>query len=78
MNALLYIRKYIFRLNQSEFARAVGVGQSSVSRWDRGAAPSLPEMQRIREAAMRRGIDWDDRWFFRPPDSGETEAAIAG
>jgi transcriptional regulator with XRE-family HTH domain len=78
MNALLYIRKHIFRLNQTEFAAEVGVGQSSVSRWDNGAKPSIGEMQKIREAAARRGLRWDDRWFWEPPESGETEAAIAG
>jgi hypothetical protein len=79
MNALLHIRKQIFRLNtQTEFAKAVGVGQASISRWEHGAVPSLKEMQSIRSAAADRGIAWDDRWFFEAPESGETEAAIAG
>jgi transcriptional regulator with XRE-family HTH domain len=70
MNALSHIRKRVFQLNQIEFAAAIGVAQSTVSRWENGIAPSLDDMQAIRAAARVRGIDWDDRWFFDVPVAG--------
>lgn len=68
MNAILHIRKQVFRLKQREFAEVVGVQQSTVSRWERGESfPSLNEMRAIRAAARERGKRWQDRWFFEPP-----------
>jgi transcriptional regulator with XRE-family HTH domain len=67
MNALRYIRKHVFQVTQAEFAELAGVGQASVSRWENGVSPSLDEMQAIREAAISRGLKWDDGWFFKAP-----------
>lgn len=67
MNALLHIRKKVFGVTQQEFAAIAGVHQSMVSRWENGqAAPTLDEMNRIREAARQRKLKakWDDRLFF--------------
>jgi transcriptional regulator with XRE-family HTH domain len=70
MGALAYIRKTIFGMSQIEFADAVGVNQSTVSRWETGdLEPSRAEMARIRDMAAERRIAWDDRWFFEPPSS---------
>ena len=67
MNALRYIRKHVFQVTQTEFASLAGVGQASVSRWENGVPPSLEEMAQIRKAAVKRGLEWDDRWFFEQP-----------
>ncbi len=67
MTAIRYIRKTIFNVNQAEFATIAGVAQATVSRWENGVSLSIDEMKAIREAAMARGIEWDDRWFFEEP-----------
>lgn len=72
MNAITHIRKKVFRLTQQEFAGIAGVQQSMVSRWENGhAAPTLDEMQRIREAAAARKIRWSDKLFFEAPAEGQ-------
>lgn len=72
MNAITHIRKKVFRVTQQEFAAICGVQQSMVSRWENGhAAPTLDEMQRIREAASARRIKWSDKLFFEAPAQGE-------
>lgn len=70
MNAIRYIRKEVFGVTQQEFAQIAGVQQSSVSRWERGVAPTLDEMQRIREAAAGRKLKrkWRDDLFFAVPE----------
>lgn len=71
MNAIRYIRKEVFGVTQQEFAGIAGVQQSSVSRWERGVAPTLEEMQRIRAAAAEPGRKlkrkWRDDMFFTAP-----------
>lgn len=67
MNAIRHIRKNVFQVSQADFAALAGVTQGSVSRWENGVAPSLAEMQAIREAATKRKIAWDDAWFFEAP-----------
>ena len=68
MSAIVHIRKSVFDVSQAQFARIAGTTQGSVSRWERGEQePGHSEMERIRAEAMRRGLDWDDRWFFEPP-----------
>lgn len=68
MNQIVHIRKNVFAVSQAEFAQIAGTTQSSVSRWERGELePSRAEMTLIREAAVARGLDWDDRWFFESP-----------
>jgi transcriptional regulator with XRE-family HTH domain len=79
MNALRYIRKHVFQVTQAEFADLAGVGQASVSRWENGVAPSLDEMQAIRQAAAARNIAWNDRLFFEiPPDDDAPRRVAAG
>jgi len=67
MSTMKYIRTRIFALTQAEFASLVGVAQASVSRWENGASPSLNEMRQVRDAALGRGVAWDDRYFFEAP-----------
>ncbi|KQU77733.1 hypothetical protein ASD12_18205 [Mesorhizobium sp. Root102] len=67
MSAIRHIRVHIFGVTQAEFAVLAGVAQASVSRWETGVAPSLDDMTAIREAAIARGIAWDDAWFFEIP-----------
>lgn len=67
MSAIRHIRREVFKATQAEFAAIAGVTQASVSRWEAGGAPSLSEMQAIRLAAVERGIDWNDAWFFELP-----------
>lgn len=70
MNALTHIREVIFGMTQKQFAELLSVNQSTVSRWETGKLhPSRGEMERIRAHARKRGIAWDDRWFFEPPAS---------
>lgn len=67
MNPLEHIRRNIFRITQNEMAQLAGVRQPTVSRWENGSlVPSLSQMRRIRAAAIRRGLSWDDRLFFEP------------
>ncbi len=68
MNEIRYIRKEIFRVTQAEFASLANVTQATVSRWETGTAPSLDDMQAIRNAAAQRGIAWNDSWFFQTPE----------
>ncbi|WP_189343842.1 hypothetical protein, partial [Mesorhizobium sp. M8A.F.Ca.ET.218.01.1.1] len=50
---------------------------ASVSRWETGTAPSLDDMRAIRDAAIARGIAWDDGWFFDVPGEPVTAEAVA-
>jgi transcriptional regulator with XRE-family HTH domain len=71
MNQIKFIRTQVFKVTQQEFADMAGVRQGSVSRWENGGAPSLEEMQKIRDAAFERDIQWDDAWFFSVPEAAE-------
>jgi transcriptional regulator with XRE-family HTH domain len=74
MSPIKHIRKNLFDVSQAVFGEIAGMTQASVSRWETGEqTPSHTEMSRIRDEAKRRGLRWDDLWFFEPPSS--TEAA---
>jgi DNA-binding transcriptional regulator YiaG len=65
MHPIEHIRKRIFDVTQVEFSQIAGTTQASVSRWESGELhPDRAEMERIRKAARKQGIAWDDRWFF--------------
>jgi len=71
---MMLIRKRVFGMSQAEFARALDVSQSTVSRWETGALePSRQEMAAVRDLASSRGVTWSDRWFFdeAPPEKKE-------
>ena len=65
MNAMAKIRKTVFNMPQAAFADAVGVNQSTISRWESGHLhPGRPEMEAIRELAAGLDVLWSDSWFF--------------
>jgi len=75
MSALRHIRKTVLELSQAEIAALVGVSQGTVSKWERGdLSPSLEEISVLRAEAHKRGLDWDDRWFFESPSPDLKEA----
>lgn len=46
-------------------AEIAKVSQGTVSKWETDQLqPDRREMDRIRREAHKRGLDWDDRWFF--------------
>ena len=68
MKPIEHIRRDIFAVSQATFAEIAGTTQPSVSRWEQGVQePCHSEMERIRLAAVRRGLRWNDRWFFEMP-----------
>ena len=68
MKPIEHIRKNLFDVSQTAFGEIAGTTQASVSRWEQGSQePSQSEMERIRNEAVSRGIEWDDRWFFETP-----------
>ena len=68
MSTMRHIRKSVFKLNQVDFAAAIGVQQSTVSRWENGAEPDRADLDAIRKAAAQRNIKWKDDWFFTPTE----------
>lgn len=68
MRPIEFIRTRVFKQTQSSFAKLAGVTQGTVSKWEAGTlAPSQDEMTRIRTAAIRLAMDWEDEWFFVVP-----------
>ncbi|WP_185982841.1 helix-turn-helix domain-containing protein [Aureimonas mangrovi] len=68
MRPITFIRTDVFKETQKAFGRIAGVSQGTVSRWEAGdLAPAQAEMIRIRNAAIRLGLPWDDAWFFVLP-----------
>lgn len=71
MRPIEHIRRNVFQVTQSAFAAIAGTTQPQISRWEVGSAePSRDEMAKIRAAARRRRLDWDDRLFFEVPKAG--------
>ena len=73
MKPIEHIRRFVFDVSQSAFAEIAGTTQPSVSRWEQGLQePDLSEMERIRQAALKRRLSWDDRLFFEIPKRDST------
>lgn len=73
-----HIRRAVFDVSQTAFAEIAGTTQPSVSRWEQGLQePDRIEMDRIRQAAHKRGLNWDDRWFFEVPRQKGSARRIA-
>lgn len=69
MNPMLHIRTIVFGVTQAEMGQIAGAGQAAVSRWENDAtAPTRTQLDRIRAEAVRRGLSWDDSWFFEAPE----------
>jgi len=65
MTPMQHIRKSLLRISQSEMAAITSTTQATVSRWETGElSPDLTQMARIREEAVSRGVEWEDRFFF--------------
>lgn len=65
MNTLRLIRTNVFGVTQTAMAEIAGTRQATVSRWENGKLkPSLEQLVRIRKEAQRRGLKWNDSWFF--------------
>lgn len=77
MNTVKYIRDQVFKLPQAAFAEIARVSQPTVSRWEEAdnkeSEPNREQMNLIRTEAIRRGLPWNDSWFFETPS--EQEAA---
>jgi transcriptional regulator with XRE-family HTH domain len=68
MSTIAHIRTRVFGIqSQRAFAEAIGTSQPTVWRWENGASPSTQGLEKIRSAALERGLPWDDRWFFEEP-----------
>lgn len=68
MNAVEHIRTQVFKLKQGPFAEVAGVSQATVSRWEKqGKEPSREKLDNIRKAAIERGLQWSDSFFFEKP-----------
>lgn len=68
MNPMPIIRKDILNVSQADLAEIAGTSQATVSRWEKGELqPDRAQLAKIRQAAMGRGLVWDDTWFFDPP-----------
>jgi transcriptional regulator with XRE-family HTH domain len=76
MRPIERIRKHVFGVDQAEFASIAQVSQGTVSRWERGKlVPSQQDLEAIRQAAVTRGLLWNDSWFF---DQVPSPAAALG
>jgi transcriptional regulator with XRE-family HTH domain len=72
-----YIREDVFCIaSQKDFGNLLRYSQAQVSRLESGARKLSREAQeRIRAAAKRRRIEWDDRWFFEVPAKKSLEVS---
>lgn len=43
--------------------------QATISRFESGMPFSASAQRRIRDLAAKKGIDWDNNWFFDVPNS---------
>jgi transcriptional regulator with XRE-family HTH domain len=69
MNTIAHIRKSVLKVSQSELADVAGTKQATVSRWETNQlSPDLEQLKSIRAEVLRRGLDWDDAWFFSTPE----------
>lgn len=76
MGQMHHIRKQLFRLTQAEMAALAGVSQATVSRWENGELePGRDDLAKIRQEAIRRGLQWDDALFFDAAPSSNEAAA---
>lgn len=71
-----FIREDVFRCpNQREFGELLGYEQGTISRFESGARQLNREAQdRIRAAAKRKRIKWNDGWFFEVPSEARKVA----
>lgn len=76
MLSIEHIRCNVFHMTQAAFAEVAGVSQATVSRWEAGEwEPNRDDLARIRDAALTKGMDWSDAWFFEIPPSEPLQVA---
>ena len=67
-----YIREVVFGCaTQEAFAKILKYEQATISRWETGTRRiDRTAQERIRRAAKKRRLVWQDSWFFEvPPDA---------
>ena len=68
MRPIAHIRQEVLKVPQTALADIAHTTQATVSRWETGELePDREQMDLIRQAALERGIEWNDRWFFETP-----------
>ena len=74
-----FIREDVFGIKtQKAFAELLGFEQATISRFECGTRPLTREAQdRIRAAAKKRRIKWDNNWFFEVPRKDEPRSCAA-
>lgn len=78
MRPIRYIRTSLLKLDQAGFGKIAGVDQSTVARWESGETyPNLRALRRIRSAAMRSGVAWNDSLFFTTRVRGQASDEAA-
>jgi hypothetical protein len=71
INAPRHVRICVFQMKQIDYAEMLGLEQAAVSFWEtQGRFGSFESMVKVRTEALKRGISWNDLWFFEvPPDA---------
>lgn len=72
LNTLQFIRTFVFRMSQAEFAALLGTSQGRVSNWEaEGRFPSFVVADLVRghgrAICAEVGQPWCDSWFFEVP-----------
>jgi transcriptional regulator with XRE-family HTH domain len=63
-----FIREEIFKIKtQREFAELLECSQPKISRYENGDEIPSSTQKLIRSIAKKRGIAWNDVWFFEVP-----------
>jgi predicted transcriptional regulator len=76
--SIRYIRTVVLRLSQRALADIVLTSQPSVARWEAGQqVPDLRHMQRIRAAARKACVPWNDTWFFEAPRAVKLKPTVS-
>lgn len=78
-NPAQFIREDVFGFKtQKAFADLLGYPQNTISRFENGTRRLTIEAQtRIRAAAKKRRIKWDNNWFFDVPRDGDHRSCAA-
>jgi transcriptional regulator with XRE-family HTH domain len=78
-NPAQFIREDVFGCKtQKAFADLLGYPQNTISRFEKGTRRLTIEAQnRIRAAAKKRRIKWDNNWFFEVPREAEPRSCAA-
>ncbi len=75
MSTVVHLRKAVLKISQAELAEIAKTTQASVSRWENGElSPDLSQLTLIRDEVIKRGLAWDDTWFFEAPESAGAAA----